>query len=61
MESPWRRQEQHMSNRNDNTARSTLQDGIIELGVASIETRGGVENIEPMGPGEPPGPGIAND
>ncbi|WP_255516419.1 benenodin family lasso peptide [Luteimonas suaedae] len=38
-----------MNNRNDNTPRPEMQDDIIELGVASIETKGPGGSVEPTG------------
>ncbi|MHC9083907.1 benenodin family lasso peptide [Luteimonas sp. RIT-PG2_3] len=56
MESPWRnQQEKDMNVRNDNTARPEVQDDIIELGVASVDTHGpglrGEDDGAPIFPG----------
>lgn len=38
-----------MKDRNDNTSRPEVQDDIIDLGVASVETKGGLGDIETVG------------
>lgn len=50
-----------MSNRNDNIARPEVQDDIIELGIASIETKGGIGPDEGTGEGLPMIPGISEE
>lgn len=34
---------------------------VIDLGAASVETKGGIGKTEPVGPGGPPLPGISED
>lgn len=41
--------EMDMNNRDDNTPRPEVQDDIIDLGAASVETQGGFGNIETVG------------
>jgi|GEM_PF-1055424 len=38
-----------MNSSNDNTVRPEVQDDVVDLGVASIETKGGFGNIETVG------------
>lgn len=50
-----------MSHSNDNAARPQAPGDIIELGLASVATQGGVDGTEPIGPGAPAGIGIAEE
>ncbi|TAL84691.1 MAG: benenodin family lasso peptide [Rhodanobacter sp.] len=47
-------------NTNENI-RTDTQEDVIELGVASVETKGQGGNIEPTGPGLPLIPGISEE
>lgn len=41
--------------------RTNTTEGVIELGVASVETKGQAGGIEPTGPGLPMIPGISEE
>lgn len=41
--------------------RTNTTEGVIELGIASVETKGQAGGIEPTGPGLPMIPGISEE
>lgn len=54
-------QEKDMSNNSDNTRRPDVQDNTIELGVASVETKGVLAGKEIIGDGTPMFTGISEE